>query len=176
MEIGVGEGGSLQLWRSFFGPRSLIIGVDNDPKRRVDDRPGMCVRIGHQADHSFLGEVIADLGMPDIVIDDGSHHMHDMLESFMYLYPPLGKNGIYVVEDLPTCYWEEYGGGVNEPRTFVNVAKGFIDRLNALHTRGAVEPNFITDQTFGISFYDSMVVFEKSAGYERVQSIVGGGR
>jgi len=41
------------------------------------------------------------------------------------------------------------------------VSKRFIDQLNADHSRGQIEPTFITRQTFGISFYDSVVVFEK---------------
>jgi len=55
----------------------------------------------------------------------------------------------------------EFGGGVDAPASFINLAKGFIDKLNADHSRGAVAADFITRQTFGISFYDSMVAFEK---------------
>ena len=53
------------------------------------------------------------------------------------------------------------GGGVANPDTFIEVSKRFIDQLNADHSRGQIEPTFITRQTFGISFYDSVVVFEK---------------
>lgn len=41
------------------------------------------------------------------------------------------------------------------------MSKRFIDQLNADHSRGALTPDFITRQTFGISFYDSIVVLEK---------------
>ena len=71
------------------------------------------------------------------------------------------KNGVYMVEDLHTAYWPECGGGVDKPDTFVNLSKRFIDQLNADHTRGALTPDFVTRQTFGIHFYDSMIAFEK---------------
>src|SRR5213082_3475825 len=60
------------------------------------------------------------------------------------------KNGVYLVEDLHTAYWDEFGGGVSKPETFINLSKEYIDRLNADHSRGQVVPNFITRQTFGI--------------------------
>ena len=66
-----------------------------------------------------------------------------------------------MVEDLHTAYWDEFGGGASKPDTFINISKNFIDRLNADHSRGQVAPSFITRQTFGISFYDSVVVFDK---------------
>jgi hypothetical protein len=66
-----------------------------------------------------------------------------------------------MIEDLHTAYWPEFGGGVNAPESFLNIAKGFIDRLNADHARGAVAPDYVTRHTFGISFYDSVVAFDK---------------
>jgi hypothetical protein len=66
-----------------------------------------------------------------------------------------------MVEDLHTAYWEEYGGGLREGDSFVNQAKKFIDSLNANHSRGAVPADFVTRGTFSISFYDSVIAFEK---------------
>ncbi len=87
--------------------------------------------------------------------------MEHIAKSFHFLYPKLPKNGVYMVEDLHTAYWEEYGGGTSKPETFINEAKGFIDQLNADHSRAQITPNVITRETYGISFYDSIVVLEK---------------
>ena len=95
------------------------------------------------------------------MVDDGSHKMDDVSASFQFLYPKMPKNGVYAVEDLHTAYWKEYGGGIDEPRSFVNQAKRFIDSLNADHSRGVIPVDFITRETFSISFYDSVIVFEK---------------
>ena len=98
--------------------------------------------------------------------------MEHILASFQYLYPKLPKNGLYIVEDLHTAYWPEYGGGINNPNTFINISKNFIDNLNADHSRGAREPDFITRNTFSISFYDSVVVMERgSIPYKKAPQI-----
>jgi hypothetical protein len=161
LEIGVFKGGSLQMWSRFFGPLATIVGIDLDPSCKAYEGDGIHVRIGDQSDPSFLKSVIEEFGAPDIVLDDGSHQMDHILKSFEYLYTKLPKNGIYIIEDLHTAYWEEYGGGVNKPESFINISKTFIDGLNADHSRGVIQPDFITRNTFGISFYDSVVVFER---------------
>ncbi len=161
LEIGVARGGSLQMWQRFFGPLAKIVGIDIRERSKSYEAPGTFVRIGDQADEQFLQSLIDEFGVPDIVLDDGSHQMEHIAKTFNFLYPRLPKNGVYLVEDLHTAYWDEFGGGVSKPETFINLSKEYIDRLNADHSRGQVVPDFITRQTFGISFYDSVVVFEK---------------
>lgn len=161
LEIGVARGGSLQMWLRFFGPLAKIVGIDIHKRSKSYETPGTFVRIGDQADERFLQSVVDEFGVPDIVLDDGSHRMEHITRSFNFLYPKLPKNGIYMVEDLHTAYWDEYGGGVSNPDTFINKSKDFIDQLNADHSRGRIPPSFITRQTYAISFYDSVVVFEK---------------
>ena len=161
VEIGVFQGGSLQMWQRFFGPMATIVGIDINPECLRHEEPGIHIRVGDQGDPAFLQSVVDEFGAPDIVIDDGSHRMEHIRESFLFLYPKLSKNGIYVVEDLHTAYWEEFGGGLGKPESFISLSKQFVDGLNADHSRGALEPDFITRHTFGISFYDSVVVFER---------------
>jgi hypothetical protein len=161
LEIGVFKGGSMQMWQRYFGPFARIVGIDIDETCKSHQAPGIFVRIGDQSDEGFLQSVIDEFGVPDIVVDDGSHRMNDVYSTFQFLYPKMPKNGVYLVEDLHTAYWDEYGGGLDEPTSFVNRAKNFIDSLNADHTRGAVPPDFVTRGTFSINFYDSVIVFEK---------------
>jgi len=160
-EIGVSSGGSLQMWSRFFGPLATIVGIDIDPSCASFESDGVHVRIGDQSDSAFLTDLINEFGAPDIVLDDGSHQMIHIITSFQYLYPRLSRNGLYIVEDLHTAYWQEFGGGVEKDSTFINIAKGFIDRLNADHSRGTIQPDFITRHTLAISFYDSVVVIER---------------
>ncbi len=161
IEVGVERGGSLQMWQRFFGPMAKIIGIDINPECKAHERPGIFVRIGDQSDHGFLRSVVDEFGVPDVVLDDGSHMMDHIASTFAFFYPEMHKNAVYMVEDLHTAYWEEFGGGVDKPDTFINYAKGCVDRLNADHSRGAVPQDAITRETFAISFYDSIVCFEK---------------
>ena len=172
-EIGVARGGSLPMWRRYFGPLATVVGLDIDPRCKDHEDDGVFVRIGDQSDPAFLESLIAEFGPPDIVLDDGSHRMDDISASFDHLYPKLSKNGVYMVEDLHTAYWPDFGGGLNETGNFINRAKTLIDKLNADHSRGAVISDAFTRETFSISFYDSMAVFEKGAVPRKTAPAIG---
>ncbi len=176
LEIGVARGGSLPMWQRYFGPLARIVGIDIDPRCRAHDGDGVAVRIGDQADPAFLDAVMAEFGAPDVVLDDGSHQMAPTRASFEHLYPRLSKNGVYVVEDMHTAYWARFGGGLDRPESFINVAKGLIDKLNADHTEGAVVPDAFTRETYSIAFYDSLVVFEKGQVWRKEAPAMGGGK
>ena len=163
-EIGVADGGSLEMWRSYFGPNVLVIGIDNNPACKAHEIYGTQVRIGSQADTVFLQQVIDEFGVPDIVLDDGSHQQDHVKTTFEFLYPKMPKNGVYMVEDLHTAYWAEYKGGM-KAGSFIDYTKDCLDKLNARHSRQSVPEDFITNQTLSITCYDSVVCFEKGQYY-----------
>jgi hypothetical protein len=160
-EIGCGGGGSLQMWKRFLGPHARIVGLDLRPECAAFSEDQIEVRIGDQSDEAFLESVLEEFGVPDVVIDDGSHVMAHINASFRYLYPRVAKNGVYIVEDLHTAYWPNYGGGLRREGSFIETAKHLIDELNADHTRGAVPATPFTRSTLSMHMYDSMVVFER---------------
>ncbi|MFM2045425.1 MAG: hypothetical protein RLY86_4001, partial [Pseudomonadota bacterium] len=172
-EIGCGRGGSLQMWKRFFGPHAQIIGIDIDPRCRGFEEDQINVRIGPQQDVDFLDSVIREFGAPDVVLDDGSHVMSDIVTTFAHLYSKLPKNGVYMVEDLHTAYWPEYGGGVRAPGSFMEVCKHLIDELNADHSRGALPPTEFTRTTLSMHFYDSIVAFERGITTTKTAPMVG---
>jgi hypothetical protein len=161
-EIGVQNGGSAQMWRQFLGPSSIIVGIDINPAcRHVADNQ-IYVKIGDQSDAGFLTAIVEEFGPPDIVIDDGSHKMEHINASFDFLFPLMPKNSIYMVEDLHTAYWEEYGGGAHSEVSFINRAKGFVDQLNAHYSRGQVPVTDFNRTVTSVHFYDSLVCIEKN--------------
>jgi hypothetical protein len=161
IEIGCGLGGSLQMWKRYFGPHARIIGIDIDPECKKFEEDQVEVYIGQQQDRQFLQRLIDDVGTPDIVLDDGSHVMSHIIDSFQFLYPKVAKNGVYLVEDLHTAYWDEYEGGLRKRSTFIELCKNLIDELNADHSRDALAPTEFTKTTLSMHFYDSIVVFER---------------
>jgi hypothetical protein len=173
LEIGVSKGGSLQLWKGYLGPYARVVGLDIDESCRRFEELQVSVRIGDQKDHEFLERVIAEFGTPDIVIDDGSHIMSDIRSTFEFLYSRMSPTGVYIIEDLHTAYWESYEGGLGRPGTFIEVAKHLVDQLNADWTAGEIVPNEFTRSTLGISFYDSMVVFERGSSWPRASVMSG---
>jgi hypothetical protein len=161
LEIGCGLGGSAQMWRRYFGTEALIVGIDMNPECRSFEEDQIRIRIGSQSDTAFLQQVLDEFGAPDIVLDDGSHRMSDVVETFRFLYPRMSPSGAYLVEDLHTAYWEEYGGGLKREGTFIELCKGLIDELNADWSRSALPPTEFTHSTASMHFYDSMAVFER---------------
>lgn len=161
IEIGCGEGGSLQLWKRYLGPFAQIVGIDVNPACAAFEEDQIAVRIGDQSDAGFLQSVLDEFGTPDVVLDDGSHMMSHLSATFRHLYPRTAPGGVYLVEDLHTCYWDEYEGGLQRPGSFLEICKSLIDELNADHARGALQPTAFTRSTLSMHFYDSVAVFER---------------
>jgi hypothetical protein len=161
LEIGVQRGGSLQMWKRYFGPHARIIGVDIDPSCKAHEEDQIEIRIGAQQDEVFLKAVDDEFGRFDIVLDDGGHIMSHISTSFRFLYPRMAASGVYLVEDLHTAYWPEYEGGLHRKSTFIEQAKDLIDELNADHSRGERPATEFTTTTLSMHFYDSVVVFER---------------
>jgi SAM-dependent methyltransferase len=162
LEIGVAGGGSLRMWKEYFGEGSRVIGIDIDPACRKHECEGIEIFIGSQDDPALLDRVLEAHDAIDIVIDDGSHQMKHLRATFEQLYHRISPFGLYLLEDLHTCYWEQYGGGLNEPASFMEFTKQKLDEINAVHTRGAVPPTRFTAETAAICVYDSIVVFERA--------------
>jgi hypothetical protein len=173
IEIGVAKGGSLQLWKRYLGPFAQIVGIDIDASCKALEEDQISIRTGDQSDPFFLQQVIDEFNQPDIVLDDGSHQMSHVAASFEFLYPRLSKNGIYMVEDLHTAYWEEYEGGFGRTDTFIERCKHFIDDLNAEHSRGAIPVSEFTKSTLSMHFYDSAVVFERGRHVKKHAPAIG---
>jgi cephalosporin hydroxylase len=161
LEIGVGEGGSLQMWKKFFGPHARLVGLDINSRCKEYEETQIDVRIGDQSNPAFLDAVLEEFGAPDIVVDDGSHIMDHVVASFRALYPRVDRNGVYLVEDLHTAYWPAFGGGVGRPGSFMELCKSLLDELNADISRDEVAPTAFTRSTLSMHFYDSMAVFER---------------
>ncbi len=162
LEFGVFHGGSLQMWKHYFGPDARIVGVDINPACKALEEDQIEVVIGDQEDRTFLAGLRDSLGTIDIVIDDGGHTMSQQIATFEELFPAVPFGGVYLIEDLHTSYWEEYGGGYRSPESFVEFAKGLVDQLHGWHSRDErLAVTEYTRQITGMHFYDSVLVLDK---------------
>jgi hypothetical protein len=173
LEIGVLGGGSLAMWKAYFGEGCRIIGVDINPACKAHEADGIEVFTGSQDDPALIEAIFARYPRIDIALDDGSHLMRHMRASFELIYERLDAHGIYMVEDTHTCYWPAYQGGLREPGSFMEFVKGKLDELNALYTGGALTPSDFTKSTGCVSCYDSIVVFERKPQGIRTSAITG---
>jgi hypothetical protein len=161
VEVGVMGGGSLKMWKEYFGEGSRIVGVDINPDCKVHEGEGIEVFIGSQDDPALIDAIFAKYPHVDLVLDDGSHMMRHMIATFELMYDRVQPKGVYMVEDTHTCYWSEYGGGLRREGSFMEFAKQKFDEINAVHSRGAVPVTSFTRSTACVACYDSVVVFER---------------
>ena len=164
LEIGVYKGGSLQMWKHYFGNEAVIVGVDIDENCRQYEEKNVHICIGSQDNADFLKNVCEEYGPFDVILDDGSHNVRHQITSFETLFPLLNYGGIYLCEDLHTSYWTSFGGKFHGEGTFVEYAKRIVDELHYQHIRQETDALFpmFRNQIKAIHFYDSIVVFEKN--------------
>lgn len=170
LEIGVSKGGSLTMWRKYFGEDAVIFGIDIDPNCAQYDGISGNVRIGSQVDKGFLRSVVEEMGGVDVILDDGSHHMDHVPETINFLYPLLSENGIYMIEDLHTAYWPKFGGGYKSKKNFFHMVRGLVDDMHHwYHCRHVNFPN-ISKECDSIHIHDSIVVLEKNKAFPPTHS------
>lgn len=103
LEIGVLRGGSLKLWKEYFGADAQIYGIDIDPAAKQYEAEGIKIFIGDQGNKNFMLRVAEEVGGFDIVIDDGAHTNFMVMTSWEALYP--STRYLYIVEDTHALYW-----------------------------------------------------------------------
>lgn len=163
VEFGVFKGGSLQMWKHYFGPHAHIYGVDINEECKQFEEEQVQIHIGDQENREFLRDLAQHIPRIDILIDDGGHTMKQQIATFEELYPLIAEDGIYIGEDLHTSYWPAYGGGLRKKGSFIEFSKRMIDRLNAWHyyERNPESLDRIAKTTYSLHYYDSVLVVEK---------------
>jgi hypothetical protein len=162
LEIGVFQGGSLQMWKNYFGPKAKIYGLDIDPACKQFEEENIEILIGSQSDPLFLQKVKQQIPPIDILIDDGGHTMNQLKVSFDELFDHIKPDGIYAAEDLHTCYWLDYGGGYKRMGSFIEYSKNLIDSIHAWHSRQSYYTiDKFTKTVHSLHCYDSIIIVEK---------------
>lgn len=173
MEIGVFKGGSLEMWREYFGADATLFGVDINPDCAKYFDPPNQVRIGSQDDPAFLQSVVDEMGGLDVVLDDGSHVARHQQVSFDVLFPLLKDGGLYIIEDVHTAYWAPiYDGGYRRRGSAIELAKRLVDDMHHWwHGRKFEEVS--KGDIAAVHFHDSIVVIEKRAAERPIQTQIG---
>ncbi|HTB32156.1 MAG TPA: class I SAM-dependent methyltransferase [Bacteroidia bacterium] len=162
LEIGVSHGGSLQMWKNYFGDKVKIYGIDINPECKKFEEENIKIFIGSQSDRNFLKTIKSQIPLIDILIDDGGHTMQQQIITFEEMYSHVKSDGIYLCEDLHTSYWLKYGGGHKRKGTFVEYSKNFIDKINAQYSeQSSLKADSFTKSVRGLHYYNGMLVIEK---------------
>ena len=153
-------GGDSLMWAEYF-PESMIIVTDIHAKSDLN-HPRIKFRRGDQGDEAFWNKMLGDFGQPDIFIDDMSHVNSLTIKTFEIVFPMVKKGGLYVIEDIETSWYPDYGfGGTKDlddmqAPTTINMARKLLNEINSKYNGAEVR--------YGIKamhFYPNMIVIEK---------------
>ena len=154
VEIGVLGGGSLFMWRKFFGKSARIIGVDMNPDAKKWKKHGFEIFIGSQSDEQFWLDFINVIGKVDIILDDGGHTYDQQIITTEMLLENINDGGIIVVEDTHTSYMPGFG---KRKYSFINYTKKLIDRINSRFSSFSNSKS--ERRVWSIQIYESIVAF-----------------
>jgi hypothetical protein len=178
LEIGVNNGGSLEVFAEYFCCAKTIVGVDINPLCESipfkDQR--IHVIIGNSNSSETKLRLAERAESYDLILDDGSHHSSDIIHTFMNLAGLVSPGGTYIVEDLCCSYWQEFGGGVKSQTSAVGFLKRLVDVVNFEHwNSGYSLADYLSDSGFSdicseslqristiksVSFYNSICVVD----------------
>lgn len=169
MEIGIYSGGSLRMWRNYFGERAHIYGVDMAPETKVYENNSAYgnperIFVGDQSSPALWDRVKAETPKIDILIDDGGHMPSLQNASLRLAFDHLSPGAVYLCEDVSVS---SFGSGFVQ-MIFNELVLDIMSPAvrNAHNHNGddykAVQPSVWQRYVPEISFYPFIVVLEKS--------------
>lgn len=186
LEIGVQNGGSLEIWSKYFKNAVQLVGCDInlDCALLTYDDPVINVVVGDANSSDAFEKIMSHSKNFDIIIDDGSHLSSDIVKSFAMYFPHLNEGGVYVAEDLHCCYWNHFEGGLFAPHSAISFFKLLADIVNHEHwgiskSRTELMRDFSTKygcefeesdllQVHSVEFINSICVVRKAHGSENI--------
>ena len=155
VEVGVYSGGSLGMWRHYFGDGAHIHGVDIQPDCRAYEGPGTSIHIGDQGDREFWRAFRERVPPVDVLIDDGGHQPEQQIVTLEEMLPHLKPGGVFICEDVH---------GINNE--FTAYVSALADRLNAFAPAFdqrvlSSSATALQSDVHSIHFYPYVIVIEK---------------
>lgn len=151
LEIGIYSGGSLQMWKEYFGPNAKVYGVDIEPACKAFEDESTKIFIGDQEDAAFWKRFKEQVPTLDIVIDDGGHKPSQQTVTLEELLPHIRPGGIYLCEDVvaPFNQFTSYVSGLvhelntyniltadpsNQQTPLIGKPTGFQSAIDSIHS------------------------------------------
>lgn len=157
VEVGVYNGGSLFMWREFFGEQARIIGIDFNPNAKRWEKDGFEIWTGNQADPEFWKTFLTSVGDIDICLDDGGHSNLQQIQTVVSVAPRIKNGGLMIVEDTHTSYMTQFGNPSRH--SFMRFAFDVVDSINTRFPAVTSSANSLNEYVSSVSFYESIVTF-----------------
>ena len=158
VEIGVLQGGSLFMWREYFGKDARIIGIDLHPNAKELEKHGFEIYIGSQSDKNFWRNFYTKVGKIDILLDDGGHVNDQQIVTLSESVNNINDDGIIMTEDVHTSYFKKFGNP--SKYSYINYSKYLIDVVNSRFPETEIKKNNFRNKIYSISFYESIVAIK----------------
>ena len=159
VEVGVLHGGSLFMWKEYFGKKARIIGIDLHPAAKELEKHGFEIYIGSQSDINFWKNFFSKIGKIDILLDDGGHGNVQQIVTLSETIHNTNDDGTIVIEDTHTSYLKKFGNP--SKYSFINYSKYLTDVINSRFSDiKVIKNNNFKNKIYSISFYESIVAIE----------------
>lgn len=155
VEIGILDGGSLFMWREFFGPKARIIGIDLDPAVEKWGEHNFEIHVGSQSSPEFWKNFFDTVGPVDVVLDDGGHTYMQQIVTCECALQQINNGGMLVVEDTHTSYMDGFG---DQSMSFINYCKVWIDKINSRFSSFGYKQ--ADRRVWSIELFESIVAFK----------------
>jgi hypothetical protein len=153
VEVGVYSGGSMPMWRSYFGSGCHVHGVDIQEECKAYEDSSTTIHIGDQSDRDFWKRLREAVPVVDILIDDGGHTPEQQMVTLEEMLPHLNPGGVYVCEDVH--------GARNGFATFAHSLAGELNATNG--TSQLINTTPFQAVIHSVHLYPFVVVIEKRA-------------
>jgi predicted O-methyltransferase YrrM len=109
LEIGIYDGGSIQMWADYF-PNAHVIGMDVSLRAHARTTLSSYIdkgRIEVKIQDAYTQEALKGLGDKrfDLILDDGPHTLPSMLYCATHYSEILSDRGIMIIEDIQDIGW-----------------------------------------------------------------------
>ena len=158
VEIGIGDGGSLFMWKNFFGKKAKIIGVELNPEAKKLEKFGFKIYNGDQSSQIFWKNFYKKIGKVDILVDDGGHTNLQQVTTLMESINYINHGGMIVIEDTHTSYMKNKGFKNPSKFSFINFSTSLIENLHRRNPMLKKELNMFSKKISSVEYYDSITV------------------
>jgi hypothetical protein len=158
VEIGILNGGSLQLWKKFLGKKAKIIVIDINPYCKKLEEKRIQIFIGDQTNEIFWQDFFKKVGEVDIILDDGGHTNYQQIKTTTSCIPNIKDEGLLLIEDT----WHSYISKkyYNPSKySFINFCKKLINDNNYRYPNIGKYKFSLNKYIFSIEFFESIVCF-----------------
>ena len=163
VEVGIFSGGSLKMWRSYFGARATIIGVDIANATKVYERnpsygsPDRIV-VGDQASSTFWHDFKRKVPRVDVLLDDGAHLYMAQRTTLDAIFGHLAPGGVYMCEDLGAAAGGFESGSA---RLASYVLSKFVSGASGINQIRGKSVGAIQRRVAEVAFYPYVLTIEK---------------